>query len=145
MNPNSILFFNEELSYRVNDKRKIREWIRHIIIKWGNKPGNINIILCPDHYLLTINNTYLNHDSYTDILTFNLSEDQTIISGDIYISLDRIKANAKKYKVRISDELHRVIIHGILHLMGGEDSTEAERREMQKAEDKCLSLRPPLT
>ncbi|MCK4679403.1 MAG: rRNA maturation RNase YbeY [Bacteroidales bacterium] len=145
MDTNNILFFNEEVSYRVNDKRKIREWIRHIIYKWGNSPGNINIILCPDQYLLAINNTYLNHDSYTDILTFNQSEEQTIISGDIYISLDRIKANAKEYKVRISDELHRVIIHGILHLMGGKDSTDAERREMREAEDKCLSLRPPLT
>ncbi len=145
MDANNILFFNEEVSYRVNDKRQIREWIRHIIYEWGNIPGNINIILCPDHYLLDINNTYLNQDSYTDILTFNQSEDKAIISGDIYISLDRIKANAKKYKVRISDELHRVIIHGILHLMGGEDSTEDEQREMRKAEDKCLSLRPPLT
>ena len=145
MDTTNILFFNEEISYRINDKRKIREWIRQVIYKWGNRPGDINIILCSDQHLHTLNTTYLNHDSYTDILAFNQSDDKTIISGDIYISIDRIRVNAKKYRVRIVDELHRVIIHGILHLMGGKDHTEAEKKEMRRAEDKCLSLRPPLT
>ncbi|MCK5839317.1 MAG: rRNA maturation RNase YbeY [Bacteroidales bacterium] len=145
MDTNIILFFNEEISYRVNDKRKIREWIRQVVYNWGNRLGEINIILCSDQYLHTLNITYLNHDSYTDILTFNQSDNKTIISGDIYISIERIKINAKKYKVRIVDELHRVIIHGVLHLMGGKDRSVAEKKEMRRAEDKCLSLRPPLT
>jgi rRNA maturation RNase YbeY len=105
--------------------------------------SNINYIFCSDDFLRVINIQYLNHDSYTDIITFNTGSDSGsgVIDGEIYISVPRVTDNAKKYKVEFNDELHRVIIHGVLHLIGYGDKNPHEKSLMRKKENAYLSLR----
>jgi len=102
--------------------------------------GAINYIICTDKTLLEINNQYLKHDYYTDIITFDQSDDPKIITGDIYISLERVKENAKNYRVVWAQELHRVMVHGILHLLGYRDKTEQEKSTIRSRENFYLSL-----
>ena len=97
-------------------------------------------IFCSDEKILEVNRQYLQHDYYTDIITFDYSEGDRI-SGDIFISIDTVRSNAEKYGTNFDDELHRVIIHGILHLCGLKDKSEADSKKMRKAEDKALSIR----
>lgn len=131
--PKSIHFFNEEISYRLRDIRKIRLWIRNAITDEGFDLEAINFIFTSDEHLLTINKEHLDHDYYTDIITFNYNEDKSI-SGDLFISIDRVKDNAKKLKISFTTELHRVMIHGVLHLIGYNDKTEQEISEMRAKE-----------
>ena len=105
--------------------------------KRGFKVGEISYIFCSDDYLLDINKTYLKHDFYTDIITFDYT-DAKKISGDLYISIDRVRDNAQELNLGFEQELHRVIIHGVLHLLGLKDKTEEEAKEMRKAEEECL-------
>ena len=102
--------------------------------------SNINYIFCSDDYLLTINQEHLNHDYYTDIITFDLSEKENNIESDIFISIDRVKENAKNNHVKFHIELYRVLIHGVLHLLGFNDKNEEEKLIMREKEDACLSL-----
>jgi rRNA maturation RNase YbeY len=104
--------------------------------------GELSYILCSDNKLLEINKKHLDHDYYTDIITFNLSTSFKIIRGEIYISLERVGENAKKMNQTIENELNRVLIHGVLHLMGYQDHTDEDRSEMRAKEDYCLSLLP---
>lgn len=118
-------------------KNKIKAWIKSIAEEKGMKTSDISFIFCTDEYLLNINNTYLNHDYFTDIISFDYS-DKDSISGDLFISIDRVRDNAQSLDQELEKELHRVMIHGILHLLGLEDKTELEEKEMRKAEEECL-------
>lgn len=137
----TINFFTEDVSYTLKNKTAIRQWIKNAIKLEGFKAGEISFILCSDDYLHKINIEYLDHDTYTDIITFDNSEEENRITGDIFISLERIQENAGKFKVPVQDELHRVIIHGILHLCGYLDKSPKDKKLMTANEDKYLSLR----
>ena len=117
----------------------LKQWIKAIVENNKKEVGEISYIFCSDEQLLKINKEFLNHDYYTDIITFDYSETD-VVSGDMFISIDRIKDNAKILGVAYQEELHRVIIHGILHLLGNKDKTETESENMRKLEDECLSV-----
>ncbi len=140
MQDQKIYFFNEDCNYILKGKQKIRSWIDETITKEKRKPGNINYIFCSDRYLFKINETYLNHTFYTDIITFDNSGNGEEISGDIFISIERVKENAGIFKSKLFLELLRVIIHGILHLLGYNDLSKAEKEIMTAKEDYYLSL-----
>ena len=106
----------------------------------GLTTGELNFIFCNDQYLLEINQQYLNHNTYTDIITFNHSDDKGTIEGDIFISLDRVAENSSTLDIPFELELHRVMIHGVLHLVGYSDKTTPQKNEMRKKEDESLSL-----
>ena len=116
-----------------------KQWLKSVIRKEGLVPGDISYLFCDDAYLLEQNITFLHHDTFTDIITFDYSEGKTI-NGDLYISLDTIFTNADKFGRPYDEELHRVIIHGILHLCGINDKGPGEREIMEAAEEKALSL-----
>ncbi len=116
----------------------LKNWIKYTIEKNNKQIGEISYIFCSDEQLLEINKEFLNHDYYTDIITFGYSESD-IISGDLFISIDRIKDNAKTLGLSYQEELHRVIIHGILHLLGFKDKTDEESQNMRLLENECLS------
>jgi len=135
-----ISIFTEGIEKDVKGKRIIYKNIKDLIAHEGNKKvGNINIILCNDSYLIEINKRYLNHDTYTDIITFDYCEGQ-IVAGDIYISLDRVEENAKLFNQEDKRELLRVIFHGVLHLLGYKDKSDVEEKEMRGKEDFYLNL-----
>lgn len=140
----TIRFFSEAIDFKLKQKTAIRHWIKESALAEGFKVGEISIVLCSDAYLLDINTQYLNHDTYTDIVTFDSSEHAGTIAGDIFISIDRIRENAKKFGVEERDELHRVIIHGVLHLCGYGDKKKAEKALMTEKEDFYLSKRNPV-
>jgi len=117
----------------------ISEWIKQVIELNNKNVGELTYIFCSDEYLLNINKQYLNHDYYTDIITFNYCE-QDIISGDLFISLDTVLDNSKTFGVSYESELHRVIIHGILHLIGFDDKTDESQEEMTRQENLSLEL-----
>lgn len=120
-------------------RRKVSEWIKKIASKYGKKCGDITYIFCSDEVILDINQKYLNHDYYTDIITFDYSEDD-VISGDMFISIDTVKSNSEELKTNYGEELHRVIIHGVLHLCGIEDKGEGARANMERAENEALAI-----
>lgn len=120
-------------------KAKVREWLQACITKKGFELGEMNYVFASDEYILNMNKEYLQHDYYTDVITFDYRED-TLISGDIFISYDRVKDNAKQLNVTLKQELSRVMAHGMLHLMGYKDKTSAEQEEMSAQEDYCLTL-----
>ncbi len=136
-----IHFFTEDISYTLKQKSLIRNWIRETIINEGYKLRELNFIFCTDEYLLSINQQYLQHDTFTDIITFDNSDKKTDISGDIFISLDRVRENALNFKVNEKDELHRVMIHGTLHLLGYPDKGKAAKAVMTEKENYYLSKR----
>lgn len=136
-----IHFFTEDISYTLKQKSLIRNWIRETIINEGYKLRELNFIFCTDEYLLSINQQYLQHDTFTDIITFDNSDKKTDISGDIFISLDRVRENALNFKVNEKDELHRVMIHGTLHLLGYPDKDKAAKAVMTEKENYYLSKR----
>jgi probable rRNA maturation factor len=133
-----INFFNEDVDFVLKDKLKIKRWIKQVIELEKQKQGDINIIFCSDDHLLEVNKQYLNHDYYTDIITFNYNTDK--INGDLFISLDRVDDNANINTVPRGTELFRVIIHGILHLLGYNDKTEQEEAEIRAKENECIEL-----
>lgn len=133
----SINFFSEDIDFKLASKNKIRNWIKHSIEKELKKTGLINIIFTSDNYLLDINKKYLSHNYLTDIITFNYCEKNTI-NGDIYISIETVLNNSKRFIVSFEDEIRRVIIHGILHLIGYNDSTNAEKIQMREKENNYL-------
>lgn len=136
-----IQFFFEDISYTIKHKARVREWIADAIRDEAYELKQLNFIFCNDSYLLSINQSYLKHDTYTDIITFDNSEIKGEILGDIFISIDRIRENAKNFEVPETDELHRVMIHGTLHLLGYKDKTNREKVIMTKKEDFYLSMR----
>ena len=134
-----IRFFHEEVDYSVQTPSKLKAWIKAASKKEGFRVGNINYILCSDSYLLQMNIQYLKHKTLTDIITFDYSDDDQV-SGDIFISIERVADNAKKYSVSPDTELKRVMIHGVLHLMGYSDKSKTKKAEMRKKENEYLSL-----
>jgi probable rRNA maturation factor len=135
----AINFFNEDTTYKLKDKLKLKQWIKATIQAEGYKLSELNYILCSDEYLLQINNQYLNHDTYTDIVTFDNSDEEGSITGDIFISVDRIHENAIEFNVVPETEMHRVIIHGALHLLGYKDKRPADKKLMTQKEDFYLA------
>ena len=135
-----ISFNSNEIKFTLKNKTVIKQWISSITNKKKRRVGDLNFVFCSDEFLLGMNKQYLNHDTYTDIITFDYSkEDKNLpISGDIYISVDRVRENAAKFNVAFENELHRVIIHGTLHLLGYGDKTKAAKEEMRKQEDAAL-------
>ena len=128
-------------------KRQTTQWIKAVAATYGKRVGDIGYLFCSDEHILDVNREYLGHDYYTDILTFDYCEDD-ILSGDIVISLDTIRTNAELFHKTYEEELHRVIIHGILHLCGINDKGPGEREKMEAAEDQALqmlSLTPALS
>lgn len=126
----------------IRNKKKVREIIASAFLNNKVEFNDINIIFCSDSYLLKINQQYLNHDFYTDVITFNLSEKNEPVIGEIYVSTDRIKENAKSFKISYQNELLRVIIHGVLHLCGYEDKSKLSKEKMRQQENLFLKLFP---
>jgi len=137
----AITFHKEDISYKLKNKIAVRKWITDSIIAEGYKLNELTYIFCTDEYLLQINQQYLDHDTYTDIITFDNSEEDGTIVGDIFISIERIKENAAKFGVATEHELHRVIIHGTLHLLGYLDKSPADKKKMTQKEDFYLDKR----
>ncbi len=135
-----IHYYNEDVDFLPEKKIYLSDWIKHVITAKDRKIGEINFIFCSDAHLITINRSYLQHDDYTDIITFDYCENKKV-SGDIFISIDRIKENAEKFKVRFKDELHRVMIHGVLHLCGFKDKSPEDKKRMTQQEDESLEKR----
>ena len=136
----SIYFHSEDIPFELKNSDSTIKWIEDTINNEGKILGEVSYIFCSDEYLHKINLKHLNHDNYTDIITFNYCENYTI-SSDVFISIERVKDNAKTYNTDFINELHRVIIHGILHLVGYNDKTNEEQEIMTSKEDFYLSLR----
>ena len=137
-----VNFFTEDTSYTLKNKTQVRNWIKDTIIAEGYQLQELNFILCSDEYLLAINQQYLNHDTYTDVITFDNSEEPKMIVGDIFISIERIQENAKEFKGTVQQELCRIMVHGTLHLLGFKDKGKAAKTLMTQKEDQYLSLLP---
>ncbi|PAW92758.1 rRNA maturation RNase YbeY [Mucilaginibacter sp. MD40] len=137
----AINFFEEDIAYKLKNKTAVRKWITDTIKEEGYQLSELNYIFCSDEYLLQINRQYLDHDTYTDIVTFDNSEKPGFIVSDIFISIERIRDNAEKFSVTETQELHRVLIHGALHLLGYKDKTAADKKKMTGKEDFYLAKR----
>ena len=123
-----------KLKYRI-----ISKWLTHVMLKFGYLTGDLSYIFCSDEYLKEINSKYLDHDYYTDIVTFDYKEGN-VISGDLFISVDRVNENSVVYKCILEDEFLRVIVHGVLHLVGLNDSNEIEKLTMREKENECIFM-----
>jgi probable rRNA maturation factor len=134
----AILFFTEDIDFEWTETAPLSKWIRKIAKQEGKSIGAISYIFCSDDYLHRLNIEYLNHDTLTDIMTFPYSDNP--IEGDIFISIDRVKDNAQDLNLPFERELHRVIIHGVLHLCGYSDETDEEEAMMRQKEDAALKL-----
>lgn len=141
-NYSKIYFFSESITFQLKGKKKIKKWISDVVLQQKHVVGNITFVFCSDEYLLEINQHYLNHDTLTDVISFDYSEAidkmKKLISGEIYISIPRVKENAKLNKQSFMQELYRVIIHGILHFCGFKDKKQEDKKLMRKMEDESL-------
>jgi rRNA maturation RNase YbeY len=137
----AINFFEEDTNFKPKQKAQLRQWIKDTVVAEGYKLKELNYIFCSDAYLLQINQQYLDHDTFTDIVTFDNSEVEGDIVGDIFISIDRIRENGEKFKSGETNELHRVIIHGALHLLGYTDKSVVTKQKMTQKEDEYLAKR----
>lgn len=136
-----ITFYNEDIAYNLPQKRLYKAWIEQTVAYHGKTVGELSFIFCSDAYLLEMNNTYLQHDYFTDIITFDYSE-KNLISGDLFISVDRVKDNALKNDVSLQNEMQRVVIHGVLHLCGFRDKKKSDIEMMRKMEEFALHSFP---
>lgn len=134
-----MITFNYETDFKLNDETKISNWISACIKKHDCTEGELNYIFCDDEYLHKLNVEFLNHDTLTDIISFDYCVGKEI-SGDIFISVERVKENAVRFTQSVENELNRVIIHGILHYFGFKDKTEEEKTVMRQEEDNCLAI-----
>lgn len=138
-----ISFKSLKAGFELKDPAFFRSWLKNVLKAEGDyRTGEIQYIFCDDNYLTEINIQYLEHDSLTDIITFPNSKNNSVISGDIYISIDRIIENYKYYSTTLHKELSRVIVHGLLHLLGYNDANEDEKALMREKEDYYLHLQP---
>ena len=135
-----ITYNAEGVKFPKIKRRETTAWIRRVADTYGKKVGEVGYLFCDDEHILDVNREYLGHDYYTDIITFDYCEDDTL-NGDLVISLDTIRTNAEMLGKDYDEELHRVIIHGILHLCGQNDKGPGEREQMEAAEDRALALR----
>lgn len=136
-----INFFTEDISFNLKQKTGLRKWVKACIQAEGFRLKELNFIFCSDNYLLRINKEYLKHDTFTDIITFDNSEKDKYIVGDIFISVDRVRENAISFKASEQDELHRVMIHGTLHLLGYPDKGKEAKAVMTSKENYYLAIR----
>ena len=135
-----VSYFTEDTSFLFKHKRLNTRWLKLVAQSEVRRLGDVSIIFCSDNYILDINIKYLNHDYFTDIITFDYCEDD-IISGDLFISVDSVRENAAFYGTEFEDELNRVIVHGVLHLIGYDDHSEEDIAQMRAKENYYLSLR----
>lgn len=136
-----IRFFSEDVDFQLEGKLKKRNWIEKVLENSGLKSGDINYIFCSDSYLLEINKQFLDHDYFTDIITFPVDDDRKgRISSDMYLSIERIEDNAKNLGLSFDNELLRVMIHGILHLLGYEDKSIPGEKDMRNQEDRWMAF-----
>lgn len=135
-----IHFFSEDVEFELTNPQSQTDWISEVISSHDSSIEEINYIFCSDDYLLELNQRHLNHDYFTDIITFDHSEDDGALESDIFISIDRVKDNARNQNNSFEEELNRVMVHGVLHLLGFGDKTEDEKKVMREKEDACLSL-----
>ena len=135
-----MIIFNILEPLKVSLNQSVKDWIVQAILLESFKIDTINYIFCNDDYLLEKNIKYLNHNTLTDVISFDYTLGK-LISGDIFISVERVKENAKKFQTSFVDELHRVMIHGVLHYCGYNDKTQEEKKQMRSKEDYYLSLR----
>ncbi len=137
-----INFFSEEIDFQLENEEKTSNWLQKIANKEGFIVAAINYIFCDDEYLHKINMEYLNHDTYTDIITFDNSEDEDeqVLEGDIFISVDRVKENSAELKTTFEQEIHRVMVHGLLHLTGYDDHSEEDKQLMRDKENQALAI-----
>lgn len=134
----AIQFTAHEVKVDLKEKRKLKTFLKDLFADEGQGLKNLHYVFCSDAYLLEINKQFLKHDTYTDIVTFEMGEDPEITEGEIYISIDRVKENAQKFKVSVNQELHRVIFHGALHLCGFRDKSKTESALMREKENEYL-------
>jgi probable rRNA maturation factor len=135
----SIEFLSQRPSFKLPNPRKTSTWIKTICSTEGRRVSNLTYVFCSDTYLRSMNQDFLRHSTFTDILSFDLAEDDSI-AGEIYISIDRVRDNAKKFDQPFDTELRRVMAHGVLHFIGYQDKTSAEKAQMRSKEEACLSL-----
>lgn len=135
----SISFHSEDVDFQLENEQKLIDWINSTIQHEEKSATEITYVFCSDEYLYQMNLDYLNHDTYTDIITFDYTEN-SFVSGDIFISIDRVKENAIKFNTTFLNELSRVIIHGVLHLAGYKDKTTEQKQVMRSKEDFYLTL-----
>lgn len=138
-----ISFTSIEINYILKSKLKVRKWVKAILESEGKKPGDITYVFCNDKYLSEMNEKYLKHNTLTDIITFDYSEGG-VLSGDIFISVERVKENALIFNTTLNQELGRVMAHGVLHLSGYKDKTKEDKGVMRSKEDFYLSSFPNL-
>jgi len=137
MPSSKVSFHFQTTSFNLSDRKKLKSFIRQLFSKENGKFESLHYIFCTDEFLLEINQQYLQHDFYTDIITFNLSESTSVV-GEIYISIDRVKDNASQFSSSFKSEIHRVIFHGALHLCGYDDKTSSKKKIMSQREDYYL-------
>lgn len=134
-----INYQSQDIKFVLKEKRKVSKWINDVIKSHQKKLGNVSYIFCSNQYILELNQQYLNHNYFTDIITFDYCHDN-IVEGDIFISIDTVLDNSHRFKTNFNDELLRVIIHGILHLVGFSDKTAKQQKQMRVLEDEALSI-----
>lgn len=134
-----IRFFNEDVPYKLPQKQALRQWLKRQTEQEGYIIGELNYIFCSDEYVLQVNRDYLQHDYYTDIITFDQREQEDTIEGDIFISVDRVTDNAQQLNIAVEQEMHRVLAHGLLHLCGYGDKTDEEVLRMRTKEEEWLA------
>jgi rRNA maturation RNase YbeY len=135
-----VQFFQEKTRFKLPHPRKTSRWIHSVAKAENSKVAGVNFIFCSDKFLKAMNVEYLTHDTFTDVITFDYS-DLAGIQGDVFISIERVRENAEKFKTNVDEELHRVMIHGVLHLLGYTDKSKTSKALMRKKEDAYLSLR----
>lgn len=138
-----ISYFFQDVDFKFNKRKLNNQWLRMVAESEIRRIGDVNIIFCSDNYILDINLKYLRHDYFTDIITFDYCE-KNILSGDLFISIDSVRENSVLYNSDFDDELHRVIVHGILHLIGYDDLTDEEQNIMRQKENYYLDMRKSL-
>ncbi len=137
----AINFFNADVNYTIKGKLKIKAWLISTAKNEGFIINSLNIILCSDEYLFNLNKEFLSHVTYTDIITFDYGERRYSLEGELYISIERVRENASTLGITMTNELHRVIVHGLLHLCGYKDKSKGNKAIMSSKEDHYLSLR----
>ena len=136
-----VSYFNEDIIFPFKEKRLTSRWLKFVAESEAKRLGDISVIFCSDNFILDINIKYLQHDYYTDIITFDYCEGNRL-SGDLFISIDSVRENASFYRVEFADELNRVIVHGLLHLIGYDDHSPEDIAVMREKENYYLSQRP---
>ncbi|QHL88152.1 rRNA maturation RNase YbeY [Nibribacter ruber] len=133
-----IEFFTEDVEFEIKNEQKVKEWLEEVISNYSFELESLNYILCSDEYLHQMNVEYLDHDTLTDVITFDNSDVEGVIEGDVFISIDRVVDNAQSFNITVENELHRVMAHGLLHLLGFDDKTPELKDLMRSKENAAL-------